>query len=117
MFPGSQVYPEGRIPPERGLGHKWHVWCATGALQVLHSDEIAQLQNANPEVVVIINFANGAAANIWSGHPLWEALKQFVTDGYTIEVFGLSLVSGKYEPWTGEDSSLGRFDSIKVTKS
>lgn len=115
MFPGTQVYPEGRIPPGRGLGNNWHVNCATGALHVLNSNDHVDVLMRKQEGAFSINFANGSFANIWPAHPLWVALKALVAEGFSIEVFTLSL-RGSYVAWTGEEGSLGRFDAIKITK-
>ena len=113
MFPGTQHYPEGRFKPERGGGCNWHVWCSTGALQVLRGGEFAQLLKEHPDREYIINFANGSGADILSGHPLWEILAG-IAETHAVEVFPLPLSTRNYVPWTGAVCDLGRFDAIRI---
>lgn len=110
---GSQHYPEGQYQPRRGARHNWHVWCCTGALQVLEEKEYESWLEANPDERWQINFANGSAARISTSHPLWQALKA-VANRYKVQVYRLSL-KAEWVPWTGEPGSLSTFDCIAIS--
>jgi hypothetical protein len=111
MFPGQQYYPESRFRPERGMGHSWHVWCDSGALEVLQKKEYLTLAMGEQ---YLVNFANGSAARISPEAPLWQKLAE-IAKTHTVEVFPLGLFSKKYIPWTGDAGSLDRFDAICIT--
>ena len=64
MFPGSTSYNEGQFSPKRGSAHKWHVWCATGAIEVIEKREYEAWLSGNPDTPYLISFANGSAAHI-----------------------------------------------------
>ncbi len=116
--PGSTYYPENRFKPERSVlsisGHHWHVWCSSGALEVVQGGEFREWLAAHPGDYYTINFANNASARIQPGHPLWEALKE-VSQSYRVEVFPLSFHE-QYVPWTGEAEDLERFDCIRISE-
>lgn len=112
MFPGWQQYPEGRFRPERGVECNWHVWCHTGALQVLDEQQIERWLTEHPAESYIVNFANGSAANIAPEHPLWQRLAA-LAQRYDVAVYVLTLTGG-YVPWTGASGDLGRFDAIRI---
>lgn len=113
MFPGHSQYLEGEFAPVRGGEHDWHVWCATGALRVLGDQEYVHKITADPKAAFTINFANGSAARIGSGHPLWVALAS-IASSYKVEVYSLSF-DGGYVPWTGSPKSLRAFDAICIS--
>jgi hypothetical protein len=112
MF-GSQVYPEGRFAPTRGECSGWHVWCHTGARQVLGEREFVSWLACNPGRRYIINFANGAFAHIRPGDPLWERLREIAAT-HVVRVYPLNW-SGRYVPWTGATGDLGWFDAISIS--
>ena len=113
MFPGQQKYPEGHFQPARGGEHNWHVWCMTGALQILGIREFIRWLAEHPDNGYTVNFANGSAARIKLGDPLWEMMTEIAKD-FSVEVFTLSLLNGRYVPWSGGAGDLRAFDAIKI---
>ncbi len=113
MF-GSQHYTEGAYRPLRGGDINWHVWCNTGALEVLNANEFETVLGKNPEGYYTINFANASAARITPDHPLWKKLAE-IAKTFSVEVYPLDW-SKKYLPWTGDDYSLHSFDAIQIMK-
>ena len=114
MF-GSQQYSEGKFKPERGGGNNWHVWCMTGALQVLDTKEYEQWLEKNPGQFYSINFANGSAARISPAHPLWKKLVE-IAKNYTVRVFPLRWET-KYVPWSGDADSISAFDAFGIEEA
>jgi hypothetical protein len=112
MF-GTQTYSEGAFKPQRGAQTNWNVWCTTGALEVLNSDEYTGYLERDPSQWYVINFANGSSARIQPGHPLWQKLLE-VSKIYDVAVYPLTL-QGKYTSWTGNETSLHSFDAIRIT--
>jgi len=113
MSLSATQYAEGQIRPmERPDGGGYDVWCATSALEVLRRREYVRWLADHPGEQYVIIFANGAAARIRLGYPLWEAMAE-ITKDYTVEVFQLTL-RGKYIPWTGGPGSLGDFDAVHI---
>jgi hypothetical protein len=108
----NQHYREGEFSPKRGGEHNWHVWCCTGALEVLRSREYITYLAEHPDVAYTINFANSSSARIQPGHPLWEVLAD-VARSYSVQVFQLTLQGG-YSSWTGAPSDLYAFDCISI---
>ena len=108
-------YPEGRYQPERrpdGSSVNFDVWCVTGALQVLQHTEYVEWLKCHPGESYIINFANGAAASIQPGNPLWRRLTE-ISEDYDVEIF--SLYRGeKYQPWLGEERTGRQFEAIRI---
>lgn len=113
MF-GSRQYPEGQFQPQAGCEHNYHVWCATGALQVLKSEEYVRYLEEHPEEAYTVNFANGAFAHIAPGDPLWTAMSE-IAEHFSIQVFLLVWKDG-YRPWTGAEGDPTNFDAIKISR-
>lgn len=111
MF-GSQNYQEGHFAPKRGGNMNWHVWCATGALQVLDTAEYVEWLNNNPNDAYTINFANGSTARIHPDHRLWHVLVK-IAETYRVEVYPLNW-NNTYVPWTGGPDSLRHFDALVI---
>ena len=111
---GSKRYGELKFALERTAQDNWHVWCQTGALQVLTGEELREWLTAHPGETCAINFANNSAAHIQPGDPLWQVLMELASEQHIVEVYPLDL-SCKYRPWTGQDGDLGHFDNIKIT--
>lgn len=111
MF-GLQKYQEGQFSPKPGAEHNWHVWCNTGALEVLRGGEYAQWLVDHPGEGYTINFGNGSAAKISPGHPLWQCLAE-ITKTHMVEVFRLTS-RGEYVSWDGDNTGLRVFDAIKI---
>jgi len=106
-------YPEGLHKPERGGEVDWHVWCNTGAQEILRTEEYAEKISANPAYKWVVSFANASAARIFPGHPMWELLTS-IAKTYKVEVFQLTLEGG-YVPWHGGSGDLREFDGIKIS--
>lgn len=106
-------YPEKQISPKQVRDDYWLVWCAAGAREVLASRDHERLLAEKPTSGFLINFANGAYADIAPEHPLWQDLAD-VAQHYTIKVFQLN-ISGGYVPWTGRPQDLRRFDAITIS--
>ncbi|MBI5044377.1 MAG: hypothetical protein HZC02_00415 [Candidatus Levybacteria bacterium] len=114
MFPGSRVYQEGLIVPEKGaVDGQWHVWCMTGALKVLQSENFRRWLSEDQTRKFQILFVNGAAAKITPGHPLWDELVKIAKE-YAVRVFPMNY-SGKYVRWRGDSESLEAFDAIIIS--
>jgi hypothetical protein len=111
MF-GSQYYPEGQFKPERGGGNNWHVWCTTGAQQVLDTKEYEEWLKQHPEHSYTVNFANGSAARIHPEHPLWKKLVE-IAGTYDVEVFPLT-GKDEYVPWSGQSTDYRDFDAFAI---
>lgn len=108
------LYDEGRHKPERGLEHNWHVWCLSGATEVLLKREYVKWLDENPDDAYTINFGNASYADINPGHQLWRVMAE-VAMTHRMEVFQLGF-DGIYVPWAGKAGDLGLFDAIKITK-
>jgi len=85
----SKTYKEGRFRPRRGLKNNWRVWCCTGALHVLNTDDFATWLRKNPGKHYTIKFAGRSIARIQPDHPLWQKLKE-ISENYQITVSPLS---------------------------
>lgn len=109
---GTTYYSELQFQPVRGGEHDWHVWCASGALQVLNTGEHETKLTQDPQWVFSINFANNAAARITPEHPLWRRLAA-IAQKFTVEVYQMGW-EGPWTPWTGDDASPRRFDCIRI---
>jgi hypothetical protein len=109
---GTQVYPEGSIQPERGAEHNWHVWCHTGAKQVLKTREYEQWLAEHPGESYTINFANSSAARIFPGHSLWVLLGE-IAERYLVQIFRLTLTGG-YVDWEKDADYVRCFDAISI---
>ena len=111
---GSTRYPDGGHRPMRGYEHNWHVWCATGALEVLRSGEHETWLRDNPGDSFTINFGNNSSSRHTAPeHPFWRVLKE-VACAYKVEVFPLCF-GAEYRLWTGADDDLRAFDCIKIS--
>jgi len=114
MIFGVQSYSEGRHKPVQGMEHNWHVWCNTGACEVLESKEYVSwlAEEKNLGFSYRINFANSSAAQIKPGDRLWKLLSDIAKE-YEVRVFQLTLQGG-YVSWTGAESDLHSFDAISI---
>jgi len=104
-----RLYTEGQHAPERGSETNWHVWCKTGACQVLTREELEAWFQEHPDQPFGVNFANGAFARLEPGDDLHKKMAELSAEGYGVEVFPIT--SNEYVQWSGDACS---FDAIKV---
>lgn len=106
-------YAEGVFLPRSGGHGRWHVWCCSGAEQVLEKKEYVSFLRQHPDRAYLINFANGALAGIRPGDRLWRVLQE-VAKRYDVLVFPAAFSTRDYVPWTGGSSSCRNFDAIQI---
>ena len=104
-----KVYPEGKFKPRRGLKHNWRVWCCTGVLQVLGTEDFVTWLNKHPKKMYTIRFAGRSRARIALSHPLWEKLKE-ISENYLVKVSPLSWS----RPYTEQSNQVRIFKTIKI---
>lgn len=113
--PGSQVYREGQFKPKPGHEHNWHVWCKTGALEVLENGEHVKWLEGDNDGIFSINFGNASAARVSPEHPLWKKLAE-VAESYDVGIFPLGLATRDYVPWAESPEDRRQFDTIQIKK-
>ncbi len=109
MFPGGSHYGN-EFQPERGRLHAWYVWNEKGAVDVLR---LREFDAPGIRLPYTISFANGAAARLVRGDAIWKELADIAVR-HPVAVFTLSLMSGGYVPWTGDETSPLAFDAIRI---
>lgn len=113
LLPGGANYGQRQHAPEKVTGG-YHVWCESGAADVLGSREFVAWLKKNPNMSYGINFANNASANIQPGHPLWSLMEEIAKE-FKIKVFPLGLMTREYVEWTGAPDNTRRFDMIAIS--
>ncbi|MFA5133951.1 MAG: hypothetical protein WC459_04080 [Patescibacteria group bacterium] len=90
----------------------WHVWCHTGAIEVLEKREFIKFLEENPNGAYCINFANGSAARINPGDRLWQLMEEILKN-FSIEVFPLS-IKANFTPWNAQPNDIRSFDAFSI---
>ena len=106
-------YPEGQRPIQKVGDYGYHVWCSTGALEALSRREYEKFLSEHTGESYLVNFANGAYAQISPGQPLWQMLVK-IAEKYFIEVFPTRL-SSEYLPWSEAADDPRSFDAIRIS--
>ena len=94
----SSRWGELDILPKRKDDH-WLVWCASGALRVIQSNEYEAWLSEHYNEAYTIVFAHKASAHITPRHPLWETLVD-LTATHWVKI--LPQGEAQYQTWRGQ---------------